>query len=93
LERINMIKPFERNVSSRRGAPMGRYPEPLPPKSSVHVEKVKLYDGCYDKGGSYWGGPDNLFCAYTDASEALFFRAQNLRVAKREMEVAGHTII
>jgi hypothetical protein len=30
---------------------------------SIEVEKVPFTDGCYDMGGAYWGGPDDLYCA------------------------------
>ena len=52
-------------VNSSRGAPMGR------PEQHAHgiegivfeLEWVPLVDGAYDVGGSYWGSPDDLYCA------------------------------
>ena len=39
------------------------------------VAKVPLIDGAYDKGGAYWGFPDNLRVAYTkDLSYVEFYR-------------------
>jgi len=47
------------NVSSRYGAPMGR-PNVLPAnineRVKLHLEKMDMVDGDYDKGGAYWGG-------------------------------------
>jgi hypothetical protein len=59
------MKPFEVNVSSKYGAPMGRR-ETANLEGKVHLQRVPLYDGCYDKGGAYWGGPSNLWCAWND---------------------------
>jgi hypothetical protein len=44
------------DVSSRRGAPMGRptIGDVVPLK--VRCQKVPMVDGDYDPGGAYWGG-------------------------------------
>jgi hypothetical protein len=78
--------PYEVEVSSKYGAPMGR-------RSSgsieglVHLRKVRLYDGCYDKGGAYWGGPYNLWCAWNEES-VVYFRAPNREAAKMNPALA-----
>lgn len=53
-----MSVPLLTNVISRRGAPMGRCDthaadcqEPV----KFHLVKVPFVDGCYDRGGAYWG--------------------------------------
>lgn len=51
-----MAKQFT-DVSSPRGAPMGRQAFGTPPQSkSVSLFKVNMVDGDYDDGGAYWGG-------------------------------------
>ena len=61
-----MRAPFESDVSSKYGAPMGRRSDaPSSLTGKCHLRRVRLYDGgCYDKGGAYWGGGSPLFCAW-----------------------------
>ncbi|MBS4041670.1 MAG: hypothetical protein KGZ81_13865 [Flavobacteriales bacterium] len=58
-----MTKQFD-NVSSRYGAPMGRWEwhEIVPVFHSVRLYRVKLNAGGYDDGGAYWGIGKPLFC-------------------------------
>lgn len=75
------MKPFEVPVSSKYGAPMGRSPYTTP-TGKVHLERVRFYDGDYDKGGAYWGsGGSALYCAWNE-SGALYVRALNRNAAK-----------
>ena len=64
------MKPFERNVSSKYGAPHGRRSDPLNEVvGKVHLQRVPFVDGDYDPGGAYWGGGPGtlpLFCAWGD---------------------------
>jgi hypothetical protein len=50
--------PFEVNVSSKYGAPMGRPSDPLESFEGARVQlrAVTLVDGDYDTGGAYWAG-------------------------------------
>jgi hypothetical protein len=89
---VKLNKPFERNVSSRYGAPMGRREEFHPGNMAdvsirLHLQRVPLHDYCYDKGGAYWGGPSNLWCAWGEDAESenqveLYTRAANREEAK-----------
>lgn len=74
-----LTKPFEENVSSAYGAPMGRRSKFITGK--VHLQKVPLYDGCYDKGGAYWGSPNDLWCAWNNEG-ATYTRANSRNEAK-----------
>lgn len=68
------------DVSSKFGAPMGRrnYGERPTDGQRVFDCKVRLYDGAYDKGGAYWGGPDTLRVSYTNnLSYIKFYRLNN----------------
>lgn len=88
-------------VNSRHGAPMGRPPWPLTDyslfdwnadvfKSKASCFRLKLYDGCYDEGGAYWGGPANLYCAtngfHGDDTFQLFVRAKSRADAIRQFD-------
>ena len=47
------------NVSSRRGAPMGRgdtLPDDRAAPVRLSLVEMKMVDGDYDTGGAYWGG-------------------------------------
>ena len=68
-----MNAPFEVNVSSKYGAPMGR-PSDDPEAfvgQIVQLRKVPAVDGDYDPGGAYWGSPKDLYCAWND--ELVFY--------------------
>lgn len=77
--------PFEVNVSSRYGAPMGRRSddESLFEGRTVQVRRVPAVDHDYDPGGAYWGGIEDkpLFCAwgYSEDGDAieLYVRASD----------------
>lgn len=52
----------------------------------LHLRRVPLYDGAYDRGGAYWGiGFHALYCAWgytaTEAVE-VYMRADNRADAK-----------
>jgi len=82
------------DVSSPRGAPMGRCSnitcgeEDHPVK--FNMEKLKLYDGDYDQGGAYWGHTPGtaIFWARGDGIEEvqeLFVRATSRADAKAQV--------
>ena len=74
------------NVSSNRGAPMGRSDITENPGASVHVQRVYFEDGDYDYGGAYWGGSSPLFCAFSDAGDfRVFIRADTRPDALRQV--------
>lgn len=68
------------DVNSKFGAPLGRFSNELrekPTDRRIYDRKVPLvYDGVYDKGGAYWGSPNNLRVEYTlDLTYIRFYRA------------------
>ena len=67
------------------GSKMGR-PTILPddPKKTItlRMERLRFIDGCYDKGGAYWGAPANLYCAYAEEVQ-VFVRANSRFEAKK----------
>jgi len=75
--------PFESDVSSPRGAPMGRPSDPLESfQGKLHLRAVPFVDGDYDKGGAYWGENGTpLFCVWNGEGVA-YFRAPNRSAAK-----------
>lgn len=57
------------DLNCSRGAPLGRRNtcEMLPEEvGRVFLQHVPFIDGCYDKGGAYWGYPANLYRAYVE---------------------------
>lgn len=78
------------------GAMMGRrdcVPEDYLTVREIIVERVRAVDHDYDRGGAYWGGIDRkpLFCAWGDSDTEqaeIFFRADNLRDAKKQARAA-----
>lgn len=49
-----------------------------------YVRRVPFVDGCYDRGGAYWGGPANLWHAQsTDHEFCLYVRAPGRTAAIR----------
>ena len=83
------------NVSSVRGAPMGRCDWGLAEHREHHMvmylQRVRFIDGDYDLGGAYWGGypSEPLFCAWAEDIEArVFVRAKDRRAAK--LKVSEH---
>ena len=86
---MKLAKPFEVNVSSKFGAPLGRHSDNVL-EGKVHLQKVPFYDGDYDKGGAYWGsGGGPLYCAWNEDG-AFYVRAENREHAKKKLTSFEH---
>ena len=83
------LLPFEIDVSSDRGAPMGRQDDPIAGGTKVRLQRVPFEDDCYDKGGAYWGMPANLYCAWDEDGNAVYLRAPNRDAAKAAPKLKG----
>ena len=73
------------NVSSSRGAPMGRHDELPDGPAKLHLERVRMVDGDYDPGGAYWGGGYStppLYVAWDENGTQIFVRARDREDAK-----------
>jgi hypothetical protein len=78
------------NISSFRGAPMGRrnnIPSDMSTLGKLRLERLKWVDGDYDQGGAYFGntGKDYIYWAYgeTDTEQVdIFVRAVSRVEAK-----------
>lgn len=86
------MKPFEHNVSSPRGAPMGRRSDPLKGVvGKLRLQRVPFVDGDYDPGGAYWGGGPGtwpLFCAWGETETEQvehYIRARDRDEAKAKL--------
>lgn len=85
------LKPFQINVSSPRGAPMGRMSDPVgwfDPEVPVYLDRVPFVDSCYDQGGAYWGAPANLYCAWVQTDDGYlehYIRASDRAEAKESL--------
>lgn len=65
-------------VDTSHGAQMGRASYGNKPKGvKIYDRKVNLHDGAYDKGGAYWGTPNNVRVEFTkDLSYVRFYRTE-----------------
>lgn len=77
------MEPFERKAYSQYGSSMGRATV-TPLEGRVHLKRVHLDSGGYDKGGAYWGIGAPLWCAYNDEGET-FLRAGHREQAKTKL--------
>lgn len=84
---INQILKNEPGCS-RYGAQMGRRDQRGDPDRAYkfHLQRLRLYDGAYDAGGAYFGGPATVYCAFVDDEEdghvRMFLRAPSRKAAK-----------
>lgn len=82
-------RPFEVNVSSKYGAPMGRRSDQKSELCGrVHLARVPMVDGDYDPGGAYWGGGrgvDPLFCAWDEYGTIVYFRTHSWEEARAQV--------
>jgi len=83
------------DVSSRYGAPMGRWnilaTDPML-AHKMHLVRLRWVDGDYDAGGAYWGrsslSGDNIYWAYGEDEEIQFehfVRARSRDEAKAQI--------
>jgi hypothetical protein len=83
--RFNPVAP----VSCRYGAPMGRNDRGADFDWTRPLHLVRLpwgSDGAYDRGGSYWGCGDPIYCAHDAAGDFVrYVRARSRDDAKRQI--------
>lgn len=82
------MNPSHNRVSCKYGAPMGRGHSPLG-SGKVHLARVRLDSGGYDKGGAYWGTGEPLWCAWDDEGGEVYLRAAS-RDATKAAILANH---
>lgn len=87
--------PYETDVSSKYGAPMGRGRSDTVLAGKVNLRRVPAADGGdYDPGGAYWGdvagryGCQPLWCAWGEDGDT-YVRANDRNDAKAKI-VAKH---
>lgn len=68
-----------------RGAAMGRNQFNPHLTGKVHLRRVRLDSGGYDKGGAYWGQGQPLWAAWDDSGEQVYIRADSRDAAKAEV--------
>lgn len=77
----------DRNQWVCTGSAMGRrdtLPASTHPK--LRMQRLPFMDHCYDRGGAYWGGPANVWCAWDHAGTQLFRRADSRAEAKARIK-------
>ena len=83
---MSIKNPQLSNVSSPRGAPMGRPTRAQGFETKARCFRLRFIDQAYDEGGAYWGMPANVYCAMNDVGLQLFCRARDRAHAKRKFE-------
>jgi hypothetical protein len=76
------------DVSSRYGAPMGRFTGPDYLEAAawpIHLQRVRINSGGYDAGGAYWGLGAPLWFAQDQDGNSQFFRASSREAAKAKL--------
>lgn len=79
------------NVSCKYGAPMGRRSSGSVNEDysgKLYLQRIPLvYDGCYDKGGAYWGGPNDLYGYASEDNDTVYgyLRANSRQEAKEKI--------
>ena len=79
------MQSFITDVSSRYGAPMGRFTGPYfldTDAGKVYLRRVYLDQCGYDKGGAYWGYGEPLFEAMDQDGNGSILRARSRNMAK-----------
>lgn len=91
---MNINKLLRNNpVSCKYGAPMGCCDDFADDGQKLYLQRVCLSQG-YAPDGTYWGDPNNMYCAFTpDFSTRIFIRASSRRdaIAKLQYEYDGIT--
>lgn len=80
-----MSVPKLEDFDCKYGAPMGRrayWPQEEDRDATkalkVYLHRLEFLDGCYDKGGAYWGGPATVYRAIDAEGEfCVYLRADS----------------
>jgi hypothetical protein len=84
------------NVSSKYGAPMGRWegghPESLADRT-VRVFRVPICAQGYDSGGAYWGIGAPLYCATDQEEYTRYIRAADRESAIQALGLPAEKLI
>lgn len=79
---------FVTPVSCKYGAPMGRRTGPYyldHEAGKVHLRRIQLDSGGYDKGGAYWGIGSPLYEVIDQEGNGFILRAFNRSDAKKQI--------
>lgn len=80
-------------VSCKYGSPMGARNRYADDDKPLYLQRVYLSHG-YSPDGTYWGNPNNMYCAFSPDSETrICIRANNRKqaIAKLQLEYDGIT--
>lgn len=71
-------------VNGKYGAPLGDFSyNAESTEFPLYLQKVRLDTGGYDPSGTYWGTPDNLWCAFNGEDIGDFAACSELRLYTR----------
>jgi hypothetical protein len=80
---------FETKGYTQYGAQMGRsytaeYSVPEDYSGKLHIRRVRLDSGGYDKGGAYWGHDAPLWCIWGDSEDGADVLTSYRRASSRD---------
>lgn len=79
-------KDFTPPRDGRYGAPLGRMSaSDLSSERPIHLRKVDLDAGGYDRGGVYWGHGGGMYAARDCEGDVVYLRAASRTDAIREL--------
>src|SRR4051812_10800128 len=87
--------PFESDVSSKFGAPMGRQSDiPANLNGRVHLRRIPAVGHDYDPGGAYWGDVSGrcgsaVWCAWDAEGSVVYLRARSRVEATKYLREEG----
>lgn len=87
---------FLPNVSTARGAPMGRHSYGIAEnceRRSIRLFRVPLDSGGYDRGGAYWGLGEPLYMATDGDSFRATVRASSRFGALAKLEIEPELLV
>ena len=91
---MNINKLLRNNpVICKYGSPMGMRNNWADDGTALYLQRVYLSQG-YSQDGTYWGDPNNMYCAFSaDFSTRIFIRANNRNqaITKLQLEYDGIT--
>lgn len=73
------------DVSSHYGAPTGRPDRAQDTGLRIHLQRIPLDNGGYDRGGAYWGLGAPLYAYDDEEGDWSYLRARSRDDAKRQI--------
>ena len=86
---------YETKGYTQYGAQMGRNRRegaddylPADTPAKLHLRRVRLDQGGYDRGGAYWGLGEPIYCAWDGEGRTRYLRARDRQAARAQFPAA-----